>query len=190
MDASGATDTATVSLSINPVNDAPEAGDDRFFVPVLQGLSVGGAGVTANDSDVDDPMGRTTMLTPPSSGTASMNADGTFTYVPEPGFIGTDSFTYWLEDSSGAGSVATVTIEVVAVQPTTATESGGATATEQAESNPTSDSGPSNEEVQTRTFNTGTALIDGTEADVSKLGGGASVERIERGEIELGQPKS
>ena len=187
MDASGATDTATVSLSINPVNDAPEAEDDRFFVPVLQGLSVGGAGVTANDSDVDDPMGRTTMLTPPSSGTASMNADGTFTYVPEPGFIGTDSFTYWLEDSSGAGSVATVTIEVVALQQTTGTDNGGGTGSEQADLNPTTETG-GGQQVQTSTFTIGTALIDGVNTNVAELGNEARGERVERGEVELGQP--
>ena len=43
----------------------------------------------------------------------TVNADGTFDYVPDPDFFGTDSFTYQLEDPSGAVSAsATVTITV------------------------------------------------------------------------------
>ena len=41
-----------------------------------------------------------------------MNADGTFTYVPNPGFYGTDSFTYQLFDGVAYSNVATVTITV------------------------------------------------------------------------------
>ena len=46
----------------------------------------------------------------------TINADGTFDYVPDPDFFGTDSFTYQLEDPSGAVSaIATVTITVAPV---------------------------------------------------------------------------
>ena len=37
---------------------------------------------------------------------------GLFQYIPLPGFFGTDSFTYWAVDGSGAGDIGTVTIEV------------------------------------------------------------------------------
>ena len=48
-----------------------------------------------------------------SNGALTLNPDGTFEYVPDPDFFGTDSFTYQLEDPSGATSaVATVTITV------------------------------------------------------------------------------
>ncbi|WP_345647579.1 esterase-like activity of phytase family protein [Streptomyces tremellae] len=37
--------------------------------------------------------------TAPSHGTADVNADGTFTYTPKPGFRGTDTFTYTATDA-------------------------------------------------------------------------------------------
>ena len=52
------------------------------------------SGVLANDSDVDgDPL-HTVLVSGPSNGTLTLNADGSFTYTPTPLFYGTDTFTY------------------------------------------------------------------------------------------------
>ena len=52
-----------------------------------------------------------------SNGTLVNNLDGTFDYTPNAGFIGVDSFTYTVEDNSGATSnQATVTITVNPVE--------------------------------------------------------------------------
>ncbi len=49
----------------------------------------------------------------PQHGTVIVNADGTVTYTPEPGFGGTDVFTYYIQDQSGfASNVSTVTVDV------------------------------------------------------------------------------
>ena len=54
----------------------------------------------ANDSDPDDDnlLATITPITPPANGTLNINADGTFTYTPNAGFYGADSFTYEICD--------------------------------------------------------------------------------------------
>ena len=50
-------------------------------------------------SDVDTPAGQLTYSLTPSGaaqhGTVLINADGTYTYTPDAGFSGSDSFTYY-----------------------------------------------------------------------------------------------
>ena len=41
------------------------------------------------------------LVTPPVEGTLQLNADGSFDYMPNPGFSGTDSFTYEAEERAG-----------------------------------------------------------------------------------------
>lgn len=66
-----------------------------------------------------------TVTTPPANGALTLNADGSFTYTPATGFIGTDSFAYTAYDTIATSVPATVTITVTgAVPTTTATLSG------------------------------------------------------------------
>ena len=51
----------------------------------------------------------------PKSGTLTQNTDGTYTYSPNPSFYGMDTFTYQASDGQSTSSVATVTINVAAV---------------------------------------------------------------------------
>lgn len=53
-------------------------------------------------------------------GSVNRNADQTITYTPEANYVGTDTFTYEVQDSSGYGgpAIATVTVHVTAA-PTT-----------------------------------------------------------------------
>jgi hypothetical protein len=60
--------------------------------------------------------------TDPSDGTVSVNPDGSFSYTPDEGFSGYDTFTYTIEDGFGRTSTADVEVEVI---PTV--EAGGAT---------------------------------------------------------------
>jgi Bacterial Ig domain len=46
------------------------------------------------------------------NGTLALNANGSFTYTPDAGFFGADSFVYAVQDSNGLQSTATVTIDV------------------------------------------------------------------------------
>ena len=49
----------------------------------------------------------------PENGTVQLGADGSFSYIPNPGFVGTDSFTYVIENQFGSGT-ATILIDVSA----------------------------------------------------------------------------
>ncbi|GAB5387625.1 MAG: hypothetical protein Alpg2KO_05930 [Alphaproteobacteria bacterium] len=89
-----------------------DAQDDGF--QVTGGNTLDGT-VRVNDlfGGVEDVVGWE-VNTQPMNGTVTVNADGTFSYTPNPGFTGTDSFTY---DMFASGltrrDTATVTIEVL-----------------------------------------------------------------------------
>ena len=66
----------------------------------------------ANDSDPDgDPL-TVTGVTDPPNGTATINPDNTVTYRPECGFLGTDTFTYTIDDGQGGTDTGVVTVRV------------------------------------------------------------------------------
>ncbi|WP_158622520.1 Ig-like domain-containing protein, partial [Pedobacter sp. KBW06] len=62
--------------------------------------------------------GSTTIITQPKNGTVKVNADGTVTYTPNPGYTGTDEFTYTVTDKNGQiSNQAKVTLTVVPTKP-------------------------------------------------------------------------
>lgn len=46
------------------------------------------------------------------NGSVTLNADGSFTYIPDPDYCGSDSFTYYANDGADNSNIAVVTIEV------------------------------------------------------------------------------
>lgn len=90
-------------------NAAPQAIDDVFSVAEQYGDLLD---VLGNDSDPDGDMLDVLSATLPANGTATVNEDGTITYVPNPGFLGIDSFDYTIADEQGARSTATITVTV------------------------------------------------------------------------------
>ncbi|MEL6303371.1 MAG: Ig-like domain-containing protein [Bacteroidota bacterium] len=81
---------------------APIATDDTYQVGINATLVVNaGNGLLANDSDANgnNTMSvRTTPVTASTSGAVTLNTDGSFTYVPNSGYVGPDSFTYQVCD--------------------------------------------------------------------------------------------
>ncbi|WP_347078020.1 Ig-like domain-containing protein, partial [Escherichia coli] len=66
---------------------------------------------------VDDPEGNIVSYqlgVPPFNGTAVINQDGTFTYTPNPDFVGEDIFDVIVTDSNGTQGVGTVIVTVLA----------------------------------------------------------------------------
>ena len=79
----------------------------------LDGTARGG--VLANDFDYEGESLRLLTATGPANGSiTALVTNGRFGYQPDPGFVGTDQFTYVMEDASGNRSApGTVTIEVL-----------------------------------------------------------------------------
>ena len=114
LDDKGASDTGTVSLTVNAVNDAPVATDDSENVAHDTALVIN---VLSNDSDADnDPLSVTSTSTP-ANGTVVINGDNTITYTPNAGYAGADSFTYTISDGQGGSDTATVNLTVAASGP-------------------------------------------------------------------------
>ncbi|TET12955.1 MAG: tandem-95 repeat protein, partial [Dehalococcoidia bacterium] len=104
--------TATVTITINPTNDAPVAVDDAYSVDEDDTLNEAAPGVLGNDTDVDGDTLTAVLDTGVSDGTLTLNADGSFTYDPDADFHGSDSFTYHANDGTDDSNTATVTIIV------------------------------------------------------------------------------
>lgn len=106
---------ATVTITVSSVNDAPVVHNDSFSLDEDTALEISGPGVMANDSDADgDPLAAA-VVNPPLHGSLNLAADGSFTYTPDANFNGVDGFSYLVSDGITLSSVATVTLEVNAV---------------------------------------------------------------------------
>ena len=110
-------------VTIDVIFDVPVATDDSYSIAEDNILAITAAdGVLANDSDPgSDPLAAT-VETGPDHGNLTFDPDGSFTYMPDPDFNGTDSFTYTASDGAAASEPATVEITVTPVNdPPTAT---------------------------------------------------------------------
>ena len=112
-DGSANSNTATVSITITAVNDAPVAGADNYSVDEDGTLTVPVAtGVLANDTDADGQSLTVTLVSSTTNGMLAIIPDGSFTYTPAAGFNGTDSFRYRATDGTADSAIVTVTITV------------------------------------------------------------------------------
>jgi len=103
MTIAGQTFTATQEAAIPLVNN------DSYATPAATPLTIAAPGVLGNDVgsnltaiNASDPAG----------GTVVLNADGSFTYTPDAGFSGSDSFTYQATNGTNTSAEATVSIAV------------------------------------------------------------------------------
>lgn len=113
-DDDGATATATVTIDVTavaPTNQPPVANDDFGTTPVDTPITVD---VLANDVDADNNINPDTLAIPnqPTNGTAIVNPNNQVIFTPNPGFTGTETFTYQISDLLGETDTATVTITV------------------------------------------------------------------------------
>ncbi len=77
-------DPATVTITVNPVNDAPVAVADSYSVEENDTLTVAASGVLGNDTDVDGDSLSAVLVSNVSNGSLTLNADGSFDYTPTP----------------------------------------------------------------------------------------------------------
>ena len=109
-DGRGGSDTATVSLAVTPVPDAPVAAGDSASTAEDAAVTIA---VLANDSDADGDALTASVVTGPSHGTAVVDGSG-IRYAPAANYSGADSFTYAASDGSSS-STATVSMTVTPV---------------------------------------------------------------------------
>jgi len=114
-------DTATVGITVNAINDVPTANDD--FVVINEDTT--GTDVLANDIDVDGDFLTIISVTLPANGTTLIAGNGIVTYTPEPNFNGADSFEYTISDGHGGNDTATVNITVNSVNDAPIANAGG-----------------------------------------------------------------
>jgi len=119
---------ATVTITVtNPAVLAPVAVNDADTTTMDQQLV---ASVTDNDYDPNNnPLTIPSITVAPVHGTATVNAiNGLITYIPSPGFFGTDVLTYQVCNivtsnvatcSSGVGLCSTATLTITVTAPNT-----------------------------------------------------------------------
>jgi VCBS repeat-containing protein len=102
---------ATITITVNPLNQPPVAQDDGYSVD-QDNVLADPVGVLHNDTDPNgDPL-TAVLVDGPANGDLALNPDGTFTYAPNAGWSGTDTFTYKANDGQADSNVATVTLTV------------------------------------------------------------------------------
>ena len=106
--------SATVTITIAPVNDNPVAVNDEYSTIQDQPLTITPPGTLVNDTDIEnDPLTISAYDNATTQGGAViMQPDGRFVYTPPVGFHGDDTFTYTISDGNGGTDTATVTIKV------------------------------------------------------------------------------
>lgn len=108
---------ATVTLTVQAVNDVPVATGESYSVQGGTTLTVNTPGVLANDTDVEGNALVAQLASGPTHGSLTLNANGSFTYTPSPGYVGPDAFTYAASDGVASSTAATVNVTVTAAPP-------------------------------------------------------------------------
>jgi hypothetical protein len=94
------------------VNVAPVAENDFYSTEEETSLIVVSPGVLANDTDPNGDSLTALLEDDAANGTVTLNADGSFSYTPDPEFNGVDLFTYHANDGIADSNLAIVIIMV------------------------------------------------------------------------------
>jgi VCBS repeat-containing protein len=102
--------TATVTITVNSINGAPVAVNDTYTTTNNETLFINTPGVLKNDSDPDGNPLSPVLESGPSSGSLTLNPDGSFMYIPETDFSGVVTFAYRATDGQLYSNITTVKI--------------------------------------------------------------------------------
>jgi len=96
----GGTSTATVNLSISPINDRPDAVIDNITAIVPGVVTIDAATLLANDTDVDGDKLTITSVQCATNGKVAL-VNGKVVFTPNAGYSGPATFTYTISDGKG-----------------------------------------------------------------------------------------
>lgn len=108
-DVDGDQSTATVTITVDPMNDLPIANDDSYTIAEDTQLN---NDVTTNDQNLVDLPITVSLVSDVSNGSLTLNTDGTFIYMPNSEYFGTDNFSYKITDGNGDAVTANVLITI------------------------------------------------------------------------------
>jgi serine protease AprX len=94
------------------IDRPPTAGNDAYSMSSGTTLSLLAPGVLGNDTDADEGALTAVLASGTANGSLALNGNGSFSYTPNPGFTGTDSFTYRAFDGALYSNSAAVSIMV------------------------------------------------------------------------------
>lgn len=114
-DGTAQSSVATVTLTINPMNDAPVAVGESFSFAEDSFLSFATPGLLGNDTDADGNTLSAVLASGPSHGSLTLNSNGSFTYTPNANYHGNDSFTYRANDGTTNSNLAVVSLTITPV---------------------------------------------------------------------------
>ena len=120
-DGNGGTAQASVTLTVNSVNDIPVVtGNKSFSFDEDSSFTIAANDSNnllsnASDADGDSLSINTTPVSNVNNGSLTLIANGAFSYIPSLNFNGTDSFTYEVVDGNGGKAQGNVTLTVSAV---------------------------------------------------------------------------
>ncbi len=113
IDRGGASFDQAFTVTILDLNEAPVAVSNQYALFNTYNFQVSAQeGVLKNDLDPDQNLLKAVFVTGPAHGKLSLAADGSFTYIPDSGFLGSDQFTYLASDGALQSDPVTVTIIV------------------------------------------------------------------------------
>jgi hypothetical protein len=115
VDLFGLEDTATLTITVNSVNDIPVANND--VAATNEDVTLNG-NVAANDTDADGTPLTFTVITGPANGVFNLNTNGTYSFAPPANWFGVQVITYRATDGAGAFDNATLTITTASVNDT------------------------------------------------------------------------
>ncbi len=111
-DANGVSNTATMSITVNGVNDVPVC---TGFAPAAVAEDTQQSGTITTCADVETGTLTYSKVGDPLHGSAAVNADGSWTYTPAANYNGTDSLTFRASDGTAFSGTATISITVTPV---------------------------------------------------------------------------
>ena len=113
--ASGYTSITSAAISVTsdappppppPSNHEPAAALDQYGLTEGGTLRINAPGVLENDTDADGDRLTAILEHAPAHGTLSLDADGSFTYAANPGFVGLDTAAYRADDGQARSAPA------------------------------------------------------------------------------------